>query len=152
MSSVTYVVMERNDTLSAKLLLTKLIQTNFNAFFVAHAGHVVIKGEMFEPDHQLLKEVYEVLYDQHDILAEQLVICEHVYPFNGVDDINNGITLAGRSRDAIFTSVLTALETAEREAIALFKATSDMPGANAIAADYYMVVSKLRWKVSCVLK
>mgnify|MGYP003593691849 CR=1 FL=1 len=133
---------------------TELMALNFHGFFIAHTAHVITKGSYFEPDHELLQEVYEGLYGYHDVLAEQAMICGMVYPFSCLEDMAKSCEceLTGRDRKSMFINILTILERIEAKTKSVFAASSDMPGLNTVIGDYAAAVSKLRWKVSCVIQ
>lgn len=132
--------------------VSHLAALNFNAFFIAHTAHVLARGSNFHQDHALLGEVYEGLYEYHDVLAEQALISGEVYPFNGLADMDCSIELTGRNREITLLNVLTALETLETTVKPLFSSSETSPGLNTVLGDYAAAVAKLRWKVSRVLK
>ena len=53
-------------------LLTQLFADNFVTYFKSHSYHFNVDGPMFAQDHELLNEIYDFLWAQHDMLGEQI--------------------------------------------------------------------------------
>lgn len=60
--------------------LQQVFADNFVAYFRSHVAHVNIVGRNFVSDHKLLKNIYEDLQEQIDIIAELLRSMEEFMP------------------------------------------------------------------------
>jgi len=51
-------------------LLMDLYGSNFIVYFKSHVFHFNVQSGTFSQDHALLEEIYDFLWEQHDVLGE----------------------------------------------------------------------------------
>jgi DNA-binding ferritin-like protein len=140
--------------MSCQKKLQYLIHDNFLAYHQAHIDHFNITGPNFPQYHQLLKEVYDVLYTWFDTLGEQLRTMgekvDHTIELNK----NNIITAHNGKFDekAILIRTvdnLTALiDQGNRLCIEAGKEADC--ALQTVVSDYLVVINKMKWMVeSC---
>lgn len=86
--------------------LLDTFNSNFVAYYKAHAAHANVTGRNFISDHKLLGDIYEDLQAQIDVLGELLRTIKVKMPYN----ISS---IIGDSRvydDAVLSNHLTAIE------------------------------------------
>lgn len=132
--------------------LTNLIADNFLVYFKAHTYHLNVIGPNFDQYHGLFKEAYDLLWEWHDGLSEQLRMGGDMFKLTLMDicktaDIKDNAP--GASVQAMFQSLSTDLDALLIEAEALY--ASSPPALETVIGDYCAAITKMKWKISATL-
>jgi len=132
-----------------KTHLNKLFADNFVVYFKAHSAHFNVEGPSFLMHHEQLQEVYEYLYEQHDILGE-LIRQQGIYAPPTLKDVleESSVPEEGMLKDAgkIYPVLVEDMEELCTLAQALYKSCGS--GAiETVIGDYMVGLSKLIWKL-----
>lgn len=138
--------------MSCEKKLQNLIYDNFLVYFKTHIYHVNVEGENFHQYHELLSEVYEMLYGWHDTLMEDLRQMDVLVQKDLAKFVSESI-IDSKSDDK-FEEVLSNLESLIKSAQVLYEeAGEERHGALETSVGDYMVdVNKLAWKIRSCLK
>lgn len=132
--------------------LKSLIADNFLAYYKAHTFHLNVTGPNFAQYHELFGEVYDKLWDWHDILSEQLRQGGEKYSFN-LKDICKHAALpddaVGKNVTGAFDAVCADLDALLSCAEKIY-ATAD-PALETVVGDYCADVKKLKWKIDATI-
>jgi starvation-inducible DNA-binding protein len=137
--------------------LKSLYADNFVLYYKAHAFHFNVQGSTFAQDHALLEEIYTFLWEQHDILGEQIrQLDKPVVASLAVLLNNTALTECEESKNtnaAIFKELSTDIQSLLTYAQYLYKCAGecDCGGLETLIGDYLKALSKLHWKVKATL-
>lgn len=137
--------------------LQQLWADNFLVYFKSHVFHFNVQGPTFGQDHGLFQEIYEFLWDQHDVLGEQirqldkpvLTSLEQLIAASSVDE--------AESKVMDIKGMLTEMAEELSELIELAQAVYDRAessccgGLSTVIGDYLKGINKLNWKVKASL-
>jgi starvation-inducible DNA-binding protein len=134
-----------------------LYADNFVTYYKAHGFHFNVEGPMFSQDHALLQEIYDYLYEQHDMLGEQIRQLDKAAPSSlkailGISEITETASSNISSRN-MFENLLEDFDTLMRNGQWLYEAAGECccGGLETLIGDYLKDLSKLRWKVKATL-
>jgi len=138
-------------------LLTQLFADNFVTYFKSHSYHFNVDGPMFAQDHELLNEIYDFLWAQHDMLGEQIRQMDKGTPCSlkevlSMTDIVECDTPKKPSKE-MFTWLNQDFDDLIEDAQKLYD-EADMQcygGLATFAGDYLKDLSKLNWKVKATI-
>lgn len=128
--------------------LTQLMADNFAVYTKAHGYHFNVTGPDFFEYHKLFGEVYDYLYDQHDVLGELIRQLGGKVP-TGLKDICDltvmdcTVSTAGAANKMI-TDLCDDLEALSKTTEALYK-SADNGAVETVLGDYVVGVNKLCW-------
>lgn len=137
--------------------LQQLWADNFLVYFKSHTFHFNVQGPTFGQDHALFQEIYEYLWDQHDVLGEQirqmdkpvLTSLKSVMSASSVDeaepkvmDTKGMLTEMCEEFDELIELAQSVYDRAE---------SSCCGGLSTTIGDYLKGISKLNWKVKASL-
>lgn len=137
--------------------LQQLWTDNFLVYFKSHTFHFNVQGPTFGQDHALFQEIYEYLWDQHDVLGEQirqmdkpvLTSLKSVMSASSVDEVEHKVMDT--------KSMLTDMCEEFDELIELAQSVYDRAessgcgGLSTTIGDYLKGINKLAWKVKASL-
>jgi starvation-inducible DNA-binding protein len=131
--------------------LRNLTCDNFVVYFKSHGFHFNVQGNTFSQDHSLLQEVYELLWEWHDTLNEQLRQLGKPCVSSLSALLNNSIideqSKYQFSSADMFADLVNDLDTLLRNAQWLFDNSEDIAGLNTLMGDYAKALSKINWKL-----
>jgi len=135
--------------------LRNLFADNFVVYYKSHGYHFNVQGTTFAQDHELLNEIYDYLWDQHDTLGEQLRQLDKPAPSSlkailDISEITECLKL-GETSAVMFSELSDDFETLMRNAQWLFENSEECGGMNTMIGDYMKGLSKLHWKVKATL-
>ena len=138
-------------------LLRKLYANNFVIYYKSHGYHFNVQGNTFAQDHSLLQEVYEFLYEQHDMLGEQIRQMDKAAPTSLKEILSlssiSECTKVGESSKTMFTELVDDFNKLLEDGQSLYD-DADMQSCGGLATligDYLKALSKLNWKVKATL-
>jgi starvation-inducible DNA-binding protein len=137
-------------------LLKQLYADNFVTYYKSHAYHFNVEGPTFAQDHELLNEIYDFLWAQHDMLGEQIrqmdkPVISSLKEILSMADIKE-CTRLGESSKTMFTELNSDFEELMSNAQTLYD-EADMQCCGGLATfvgDYLKDLSKLNWKVKAI--
>lgn len=137
--------------------LTQLYADNFVTYYKSHGYHFNVDGPMFAQDHELLNEIYDFLWEQHDMLGEQIRQMDKSAPSSlkevlSLTDIEE-CTKVGETSKTMFTELNADFEELIEDAQQLYD-DADMQSCGGLATfigDYIKDLSKLNWKVKATI-
>jgi len=139
------------------LPLRNLFADNFVVYYKSHGYHFNVEGPTFAQDHELLNEIYDFLWAQHDGLGEQLRQLDKpalpslkaILDTTGINECNK----LGESSKIMFTELCSDFESLIESAQGLFEISDEAGygGLNTFIGDYLRDLSKLHWKVKATL-
>ena len=141
-------------------LINKLITLycdNFVTYYKSHGYHFNVIGSTFSQDHALLEEVYNFLWEQHDILGEQIRQLDAATPTSLKTILSEAnveeCSKVRESSATMFGELVSDFDTLILEAQVLYD-ESDMESCGGMATmlgDYLKALSKLHWKLKATL-
>jgi len=127
--------------------LKNLFSDNFTVYTKAHGYHFNVVGPDFFEYHKLFQEVYEYLYEQHDILGELLRQNKIIVPADlrsiceaTVMDCEFGNPPASKMLDDLYKDIEMLIDSAE----AVYK-SCDNSAIETVIGDYSVGLNKLCW-------
>lgn len=137
--------------------LVGLFCDNFVVYYKSHGYHFNVDGPTFVQDHGLLNEIYDFLWEQHDIFGEQLRQMDKPAP-SSLKFILNAATLdecttLGESSKIMFTELNKDFDSLLNQAQDLYD-EADMASCGGLATmlgDYLKALSKLQWKLKATI-
>jgi len=137
--------------------LTQLYADNFVTYYKSHGYHFNVDGVMFAQDHALLEEIYDFLWEQHDMLGEQIrqmdkgVLCslKEILNVTNIKECDN----AKKPSKEMFTWLNQDFDSLIEEAQELYD-DADMQSCGGLATligDYIKDLSKFNWKVKATI-
>jgi len=142
--------------MSCEKKLECLIADNFLSYFKAHVYHWNLTGINFPQFHELFKEVYDYLYENHDALNEQLRQMDVMAPTSLKDYITE-CSFSADNRAKTLANMISDLESTLEDLIMSSQLLYTEAGAEGHGAletfigDYMVGLSKLHWKVKSCL-
>jgi starvation-inducible DNA-binding protein len=134
-----------------------LYADNFVTYYKSHGFHFNVEGPTFAQDHALLNEIYDFLYEQHDMLGEQIRQLDKPAPSSlkailGITEITETAS-ANMSSKSMFDDLTSDFEMLIRNGQWLYEAAgeSGYGGLETLIGDYLKDLSKLNWKVKATL-
>jgi len=142
--------------MSCETKLKNLIADNFLGYFKAHVYHWNVTGINFPQFHELFSEVYEYLYENHDILNEQLRQMDVMSPTSLKEYISESNFTADNKAKTVEDMVADLAKMLEElivfSQILYEEAGNESHGAlETFIGDYQVGLSKLHWKVKSCL-
>jgi len=128
--------------------LTQLFADNFAVYTKAHGYHFNVTGPDFFQYHKLFNEVYDYLYEQHDVLGELIRQLGSKVP-TGLDDVCSitvmdcKVPTSGTAIKMI-TDLCDDLESLSKAAEALYE-TCGSGAIETVLGDYAVGLNKLAW-------
>jgi len=137
-------------------LLKQLYADNFVTYYKSHGYHFNVEGSTFAQDHELLNEIYDFLWAQHDSFGEQIRQMDKPAPTSlkevlSLADIKE-CTKLGESSKVMFTELNADFDSLISSAQTLYD-EADMQCCGGLATfvgDYLKDLSKLNWKVKAI--
>jgi starvation-inducible DNA-binding protein len=147
------------DNNSSLLAALKCLYTdNFVTYYKSHGFHFNIQGTTFSQDHGLLEEIYNFLWEQHDMLGEQirqfdLPVLPSLRAVLTTTEVNESTTTTTGTQKSIFSELLPDLELLMKNGQYVYDSADKnyCGGLATLIGDYLKGVSKLRWKVKATL-
>lgn len=139
--------------MSLKRDLAKLVVDNFVAYFQAHAYHLNVVGDDFVQFHGLFEEVYDFLWESHDMLSEQQrqlnSFCDtslKTFVQHTSMPLDNTATTAQR----MLVDMANSLDELSMSAQKLYEqaGTEKCGGLETALGDYLKAINKLHWKLT----
>lgn len=136
--------------------LTKLYASNFVLYYKAHAFHFNVQGPTFVQDHAMLEELYTFLWEQHDMLGEQIrQFCKAV-PYSlyavtnlsAIEDESKGFNVPASMYNCLVVDVGDVLSQAQW--VYDTAGTEGYGGLETLVGDYLKSLSKLHWKLKAL--
>jgi starvation-inducible DNA-binding protein len=144
-------------TSNLSTLLKQLYADNFVTYYKSHGYHFNVEGSTFAQDHELLNEIYDFLWAQHDMLGEQIRQMDKPAPTSLKEILTiAGIkecTKVGESSKTMFTELNVDFDVLMEDAQTLYD-EADMQccgGLATLVGDYLRDLSKLNWKVKATI-
>jgi len=136
--------------------LRNLFADNFVVYYKSHGYHFNVEGPTFAQDHELLNEIYDFLWEQHDTLGEQIRQMDKPAPSSlkailDISEITECLKI-GEPSSVMFSELVDDFDTLLRNAQWLFEASEGCGGLNTMIGDYMRELSKLHWKLKATLK
>jgi starvation-inducible DNA-binding protein len=135
--------------------LRNLYADNFVVYYKTHGYHFNVEGPTFAQDHELLNEIYDFLWAQHDMLGEQIRQLDKPAPssLKAVLDISQitECTKLSETSKVMFTELCDDFETLIAGAQWLFENSEECGGLNTFIGDYMRDLNKLHWKVKATI-
>ena len=135
--------------------LRSLHADNFIVYFKVHQYHFAVQGKTFSQDHSLLNDIYDFLWEQHDVLGEQLRQLDSLpYPTMCTmleESLVQEVKSLKVTSEAMFADVMSDLQTLIDGVQALYLVSDPCGGCQTVMGDYLKEVSKLHWKVKATL-
>ena len=143
--------MQSKNKIEAKLV--GLFCDNFVVYYKSHGYHFNVEGNTFAQDHALLEEIYDFLWEQHDVFGEQLRQMDKPAP-TSLKSILTGSSIKectelGESSKIMFLELSQDFESLMGSAQELYD-EADMNACGGLATmlgDYLKALSKLNWKL-----
>ena len=136
--------------------LSKLYASNFILYYKSHTFHFNVQGPTFAQDHATLEEVYTFLWEQHDMLGEQIrqfskpVLCclEDVLDLSIIGESKTILKVPAPMYDVLVSDVEDVLSLAQW----VYDRASDehVGGLETLVGDYLKSLSKLHWKLKAL--
>lgn len=134
--------------------LINLFADNFVVYTKAHGYHFNVIGPDFFQYHKLFQEVYDYLYEQHDILGELIRQQGAAVP-TGLKDICEmtvmDCSLSAPTADKMVLDLMKDLETLAKSADKLYYSCANS-ACETIIGEYVAGVNKLRWFLEATTK
>jgi starvation-inducible DNA-binding protein len=138
-------------------LLKQLFADNFVVYYKSHGYHFNVEGPTFPQDHELLNEIYDFLWEQHDMLGEQIRQMDKAAPSSlkeilAITDIKE-CNKVGESSKVMFTELNSDFDGLIEDAQTLYD-NADMQSCGGLATvigDYIKDLYKLNWKVKATI-
>jgi starvation-inducible DNA-binding protein len=134
--------------------LINLFADNFTVYSKAHGYHFNVVGPDFFQYHKLFQEVYDYLYEQHDILGELIRQNKAKVP-TGLKDICDLTVMDCELSDPkaldMVEDLKKDLESLVMAANALYEGCAD-PACETVIGDYVVGINKLRWFLESTIK
>jgi starvation-inducible DNA-binding protein len=147
--------MQNKNKIEAKL--NTLFCDNFIVYYKSHGYHFNVEGPTFVQDHDLLNEIYDFLWEQHDVFGEQLRQMSCAAPTSLKSILTAGTVSEcnklGESSKTMFTELSEDFEALMRSAQDLYD-EADMESCGGLATmlgDYLKALSKLHWKLKATI-
>ncbi len=127
--------------------LANLLADNFVVYTKAHGYHFNVVGPDFFQYHKLFQEVYDYLYEQHDVIGEMLRQNNVMVP-TGLKDICD-MTVMDCELKALDAMEMVKdlgddLEELSKMASNIYNSCAD-PACETLIGEYIAGVNKLRW-------
>jgi starvation-inducible DNA-binding protein len=127
-----------------------LYADNFVTYYKAHGFHFNVQGATFAQDHALLNEIYDFLYEQHDMLGEQIRQLDKPAPSSlkailSVSEIKE-CTESDYPSKEMFYELIEDFDVLLRNGQWLYENAS-IGGLETLVGDYLKELSKLQWKL-----
>jgi len=146
-----------NSSSSLVVPLQQLWADNFLVYFKSHVFHFNVQGQNFEGDHEYFQEVYEFLWEQHDVLGEQirqmdkpvLTSLEQIISASSVDEAEPN----AKDAKAMYTELSEEFDELIDTAQNLYDMAEEQccAGLSTLLGDYIKQVSKLNWKAKATI-
>lgn len=137
--------------------LKNLYTNNFVIYYKSHGFHFNVQGQTFAQDHALLEEIYTFLWEQHDIIGEQIRM-QDLTVFPSLRSVLAGasvdeITKPDFNSKAMFGIMAEDLDALITSAQYLYEATEGecAGGLETVIGDYLAGITKLHWKVKATI-
>jgi starvation-inducible DNA-binding protein len=135
--------------------LRNLFADNFVVYYKSHGYHFNVQGPTFAQDHELLNEIYDFLWAQHDMFGEQLRQLDKPAPSSlkailDISEVTECLKL-GESSATMFGELSDDFDTLMRNAQWLFENSAECGGLNTFIGDYMRDLSKIHWKIKATL-
>jgi len=147
----------KNDSTAIVSALRCLFADNFVTYYKAHGFHFNVEGPTFAQDHALLGEVYDFLYEYHDMFGEQLRQLDKPAPSSlkailGISEVAEAAS-ANMSSRSMIENLLEDFEVLMRNGQWLYEASGECcyGGLETLVGDYLKDLSKLRWKLKATV-
>jgi starvation-inducible DNA-binding protein len=134
-----------------------LYADNFVTYYKSHGFHFNVQGPTFAQDHALLNEIYDFLYEQHDMLGEQLRQMDKAAPSSlksilSISEITETNDFDIPSKE-MFYDLLEDFDMLLRNGQWLYDAAgeSKLGGLETLIGDYLKDLSKLHWKLKATV-
>jgi len=137
--------------------LRDLYADNFVLYYKSHGFHFNVEGATFAQDHTLLNELYDFLWDQHDMLGEQIrqmdspVVpsLKEVLSTSTLDEVKSPKMTSKEMFSVIVADIGSVMEVAQ---YVFDRADAEgCGGLNTLVGDYLKGLSKLNWKFKATL-
>jgi starvation-inducible DNA-binding protein len=148
---------QANNTSMVVVPLRNLFADNFTVYYKSHGYHFNVEGPTFVQDHELLNEIYDFLWAQHDSLGEQLrQLDKPALPsLKAILDTTEIVECnkLGESSKTMFTELCNDFEILIQNAQGLFEVSEEAGygGLNTYIGDYLRDLNKLHWKVKATI-
>lgn len=137
--------------------LKQLFCDNFVTYYKSHGYHFNVEGNTFAQDHELLNEIYDFLWAQHDMLGEQIRQMDKAAPGSlkeilATSDIKECMKV-GETSKVMFGELSDDFSSLISTAQNLYD-SADMESCGGLATlvgDYLKDLNKLHWKVKATL-
>jgi len=134
-----------------------LFADNFVTYYKSHGYHFNVEGNTFAQDHELLNEIYDFLWAQHDMLGEQIRQLDKPAPSSlkailSISEVTEAVSVNLSSR-SMFENLVEDFDLLMRNGQWLYDAAdeNDLGGLSTLVGDYLKDLSKLRWKLKATL-
>jgi len=135
-----------------------LFADNFVVYYKSHGFHFNVQGPTFPQDHELLNEIYDFLWDNHDSLGEQLRQLDKpaltsLKAILSVTEIKEEAAVLDDSRKQ-FEALQEDFDMLLRNAQWIYEEAGKqgIGGLETYIGDYLKDLSKLNWKLKAILK
>jgi len=135
-----------------------LFADNFVVYYKSHGFHFNVQGPTFSQDHELLNEIYDFLWDNHDSLGEQLRQLDKpaltsLKAILSVTEIKEEAAVLDDSRKQ-FEALQEDFDMLLRNAQWIYEEAGKqgIGGLETYIGDYLKDLSKFNWKLKAILK
>lgn len=136
--------------------LMLLYSNNFVVYYKAHSFHFNVQGPTFAQDHAVLEEIYTFLWEQHDMLGEQIrqfnksvpISMSDVTTFAAIGEEENTIKNPANMYTILSDNVEGLIDNAQF----VYDTAGDarQGGCETLIGDYLKSLSKLYWKLKAL--
>jgi starvation-inducible DNA-binding protein len=133
--------------------LKRIYADNFLLYYKSHAFHFNVQGPMFAQDHSLLEEVYNFLWEQHDVLGEQIRQMDATVAPSLAEILSTATateyTKADQASKTMFNVLITDIDELMADTQTVYKTADEYNcgGLETMLGDYLKGLSKLQWKL-----
>lgn len=135
-----------------KLALKKVLATNFSFYLKSHFYHWNVKGPDFYQYHEFLSKIYEDLFSNVDLIAEQIRALDELAPgslkrYSELTSIQDAESAPGAL--SMFETLLTDNDTFMRDIMSAYNLAeqNNQIGLTNFLQDLYDKQKKLAWMI-----
>jgi starvation-inducible DNA-binding protein len=136
--------------------LTNLYASNFVLYYKTHGFHFNIQGPTFAQDHAVLEEIYSFLWEQHDMIGEQIRQMGKAVVPNLISVIDLSVIKECSSIIRTSAPMWDTLASDVEDVLGLAQWVYDTAGEESyggletLVGDYLKSLSKLHWKLKAL--
>lgn len=138
-----------------KQALKKVLATNFSLYLKAHFYHWNVKGPDFAQYHDFLGDIYEDLFNNVDLIAEQIRTLDEMAPgslkrFSELTSVQDAESMPGT--DIMFATLYADNETLLKEIMIAYKSAEEESqiGISNYLQGLYEKQKKLSWMLKSI--